>query len=125
MIYVTDFERIEESGMTHALEWMPHRQAGGCPYTWLDRVRDFAAANVKDGYWSEEQRRDLVFVAELMVAEMRRYPEIVDWSMDTYTTAVSGRVDVCDMCELVGEGYISKEDRFIDEFIDSMIAGAA
>jgi len=59
------------------------------------------------------------------VAEMHRHPDIVPWSSETYATAVSGRVDVSDMWELVTEGYLSPEDKFIGEFLDELIAGAA
>jgi len=56
---------------------------------------------------------------------MHRHPDIVPWSSETYATAVSGRVDVSDMWELVTEGYLSPEDKFIGEFLDELIAGAA
>lgn len=69
----------------------PTRVEGQSAESWLEDVKGVVAAGLKCHKWGNEFAADMLFYAELLVAELRRYPVMIGWDQELYVAAVESR----------------------------------
>jgi hypothetical protein len=113
---------IESMGLGEAMGRVGAHPEGMDAKTWRESVADDAARAVAGGWISLDLAHDMVFVADLLVAEMVRYPQIVDWSNFTYAEAAyHGYAPETAEVEIRGEYVSSPDNEFIVDFLESLI----
>lgn len=113
---------IESMGLKEALGRVGAHLPGVDPRVWRESVADDAARAVAGGWISLDLAHDMVFVVDLLVAEMVRHPQIEDWAPDLYAEAAyhgydpeTAEADIC------GEYVVTPADAFINDFLDSLV----
>ena len=78
---------IENMGLSKALGRVGSHPPGMDPHAWREQVADDAARAVAGDWIGLEMAHDMIMVADLLVAEMIRYPEMIDWDNFLYAEA--------------------------------------
>lgn len=119
-VYMT--ETVGMMGLQEALGRVVSHPAGMDPHKWREQVADEAARAVADEWISLDMAHDMILVADMFVAEMLRYPQIIDWASDVYAEAAYHGYDPESAeAEIFGVRVPTPADQFIDDFLDSLI----
>jgi len=119
-VYMTEI--IGMMGLQEALGRVGAHPPGLDPHIWREQIADDAARAVAGGFVSLSMAHDMVLVADMIVAEMVRYPQIAYWSNATYDEAAYHGYDPeTAEAEIRGEHVSSPDDEFILDFLESLI----
>jgi hypothetical protein len=119
-VYIAEVAKM--MGLQEALGRVGSHPAGVDPNQWREQIADDAARAVADGWINLALAHDMVFVADLMVAEMVRHPQIIDWDNILYAGATYNGFDPATAAyEVKGLMPPSSADQFINDFLDGLI----
>ena len=75
---------------------LPIREAGHSPERWMLHVRDVASIGLQRKKWDLAFAQDMIFCAELICVELRRYPDMIDWDYELYAAAAEDSIHPLD-----------------------------
>lgn len=113
---------IESMGLREAMGRVGAHPEGMDPRSWRESVADDTARAVAGGWISLDLAHDMILVADVLVAEMVRYPQIVEWTDFVYgEAAYHGYDPAVAEAEVLGIPSPSPADQFITDFLEGLI----
>lgn len=113
---MTGFIYVEQMliGNGHAAQCseLPIREAGHSPERWMLHVRDVASMGLQGKKWDLAFAQDLIYCAELICVELRRFPDMVGWEWAFYAKAAEGSIHPLDKDRL---RLMTEEQLFDDD----------
>lgn len=121
--YVPEIAHSQDMDAAH--EIVASRHIGADMSTFRESIEDLVVEKIETGEITVDTARDALYLADLYVAETRRFPEIAGWDLATYRQATADQTHPGDATSPDAEEPLSPSDRFISDFLDSLITSEA